>query len=235
MTAASGLKFFSTTAHPCSYLPGEQAITLFADPKSQMSRSMYTELSDLGFRRSGNYVYRPHCEGCQACVPVRIPVDRFQPNRQQSRIWKRNQDVTVATCGPAFREEHYALYAEYINSRHSDGDMYPPSVEQYSSFLTADWGETFFCEFRLEGRLIGVAVCDKLDNGLSAVYTFYDPKEARRSLGAFAILWQIEETRRLGLPSLYLGYWIKNCQKMNYKIAYRPIELLINNEWLTAR
>jgi len=135
-----------------------------------------------------------------------------------------------------FREEHYALYAEYINSRHSDGDMYPPSVDQYSSFLTAEWGETLFLEFRnAEKRLLAVAVCDRLDNGLSAVYTFYDPSESRRSLGAFAILWQIEETRRMQLPSLYLGYWIKNCQKMSYKIAYRPIELLINNEWLAAR
>ncbi len=235
MTAASGLKFFSTTSHPCSYLPGEQAITLFADPKSRMSRAMYTELSDLGFRRSGNYVYRPHCEGCQACVPVRLPVARFHPNRQQSRIWKKNQDIEVTTVASDFQDEHYRLYASYINARHSDGDMYPPSVEQYCSFLTAEWGDTQFYEFRLQGRLIAVAVCDRLDNGLSAVYTFYDPQEDRRSLGSYAILWQIEECRRLGLPSLYLGYWIKNSQKMNYKIAYRPIELLINNEWLTAR
>jgi arginyl-tRNA--protein-N-Asp/Glu arginylyltransferase len=235
MTAASGLKFFSTTAHPCSYLQGEEAITLFADPKSRMSRTVYTELSDLGFRRSGNYVYRPHCEGCQACVPVRIPVKRFIPNRQQMRVWRRNQDIDVVACAPDFREEHYALYAEYINNRHSDGDMYPPSVDQYSSFLTAEWGDTVFYEFRHQGRLLGVAVCDRLDNGLSAVYTFYDPAESRRSLGTFAILWQIEETRRQHLYGLYLGYWIKNCQKMNYKIAYRPIELLINNEWLAAR
>jgi arginine-tRNA-protein transferase len=236
MTAASGLKFFSTTAHPCSYLQGEEAITLFADPKSRMNRAMYTELSDLGFRRSGNYVYRPHCEGCQACVPVRIPVRQFQPTRQQLKVWRRNQDLVVSSGTSTFKEEHYALYADYINSRHSDGDMFPPSVDQYSSFLTAEWGETLFLEFRTtEGRLLAVAVCDRLDNGLSAVYTFYDPRASRRSLGAFAILWQIEETKRLNLPSLYLGYWIKNCQKMSYKIAYRPIELLINNEWLAAR
>jgi arginine-tRNA-protein transferase len=113
--------------------------------------------------------------------------------------------------------------------------MYPPSVEQYGSFLTSDWSDTCFYEFRKGGRLLAIAVCDLLENGLSAVYTFFDPDEARRSLGTYAILWQIEETKRRALSSLYLGYWIKNCQKMGYKIAFRPIELLINNEWLTAR
>lgn len=232
---ATGVKFFSTTVHPCSYLEGEQAITLFADPKSRMDRRLYTELSDLGFRRSGNYVYRPHCSHCNACVPVRIPVGRFEPNRQQQRVWKRNADLTVRVMAPAFHDDHYALYARYINERHSDGDMYPPSVEQFNSFLTSEWSETRFYEFRAGDKLVAVAVCDLLEEGLSAVYTFFDPDEAQRSLGAYAILWEIEETRRLGLGSLYLGYWIKNCQKMNYKIAYRPIELLINNEWLTAR
>ncbi|HEX4870251.1 MAG TPA: arginyltransferase [Moraxellaceae bacterium] len=232
---ATGVKFFSTTAHPCSYLEGEQAITLFADPKSRMDGRLYSELSDLGFRRSGNYVYRPHCNHCNACVPVRIPVERFAPNRQQQRVWRRNADLTVCALVPAFREDHYALYERYITERHSDGDMYPPSEEQFNSFLTSDWSDTRFYEFRAGDKLVAVAVCDVLDDGLSAVYTFFDPDEAQRSLGAYAILWEIEETRRLGLASLYLGYWIKHCQKMSYKIAYRPIELLINNEWLTAR
>lgn len=232
---ATGVKFFSTTAHACSYLPGEQAITLFADPKSRMDQRLYSELSDLGFRRSGNYVYRPHCSHCNACVAVRIPVEQFVPNRQQQRTWKRNQDLSVRLLPPDFSTEHYALYARYISERHSDGDMYPPSVEQYGSFLTSEWAETCFYEFRSGDRLVAIAVCDRLEDGLSAVYTFYDPDEAKRSLGTYAILWQIEETKRLSLSSLYLGYWIKNCQKMSYKIAFRPIELLINNEWLTAR
>ncbi|MFN3587131.1 MAG: arginyltransferase [Moraxellaceae bacterium] len=232
---APGVKFFSTTAHACSYLPGEQAITLFADPKSRMDRRVYTELSDLGFRRSGNYVYRPHCATCQACVPVRIPVATFRPNRQQSRVWKRNHDLRVVARDGSFREAHYALYERYIAARHHDGDMYPPSAEQYASFLTSDWSDTCFYEFHAGEKLVAVAVCDVMENGLSAVYTFYDPEEERRSLGTYAILWQIEEARRIGLPSLYLGYWIKNSRKMNYKIGFRPIELLINNEWLTAR
>ncbi|MGB4342100.1 MAG: arginyltransferase [Moraxellaceae bacterium] len=232
---APGIKFFSTTAHACSYLPGKQAVTLFADPKTNMDRRLYTDLSDLGFRRSGNYVYRPHCGSCQACVAIRIPVDRFEPNRQQLRVWKKNQDLNVLVCDARFREEHYELYEHYINARHYDGDMYPPSVEQYASFLTSDWSETCFVEFRLDGKLLAVAVCDELENGLSAVYTFYDPDYEKRSLGTFAILWQIEETRRRQLHSLYLGYWIRDCQKMSYKIAFRPIELLINGEWLAAR
>lgn len=232
---ATGVKFFSTTAHPCSYLEGEQAITLFADPKSRMDGRLYSELSDLGFRRSGNYVYRPHCKHCNACVPVRIPVNRFEPNRQQARVLRRNADVTVRTVPATFHQEHYDLYERYICERHSDGDMYPPSEEQFNSFLTSEWSDTRFYEFRAGDKLLAVAVCDLLEEGLSAVYTFFDPDEEKRSLGAFAILWEIEEAKRLGLPSLYLGYWIKHCQKMSYKIAYRPIELLINNEWLTAR
>lgn len=231
---APGIKFFSTTSHACSYLPGKKAVTLFADPKTRMDARLYTDLSDLGFRRSGNYVYRPHCNGCDACVPVRLPVARFCMNRQQRRVWRRNQDLQVRVLMPDFCAEHYALYERYINARHDDGDMYPPSMEQYASFLTSDWSDTCFFEFRAGDRLVAIAVCDVLENGLSAVYTFFDPDEAARSLGTYAILWQIEATRQRGLASLYLGYWIKNCQKMNYKIAFRPIELLINNEWLTA-
>ena len=232
---ATGIKFFSTTTHVCSYLTGEQAVTLFADPKCHMSLRLYTDLSDLGFRRSGNYVYRPHCSACNACVAVRIPVERFQMNRQQQRVWRHNNDMVVRTLPPEFREDHYALYDRYISERHKDGDMYPPSPEQYNSFLISEWADTCFFEFRVGEKLIAVAVCDALSNGLSAVYTFFDPDAASRSPGSFAILWQIEEARRRHLPSLYLGYWIKNCQKMSYKIAYRPIELLINNEWMTAR
>jgi arginyl-tRNA--protein-N-Asp/Glu arginylyltransferase len=220
---------------PAAICRASRAVTLFADPKTSMDRRLYSELSDLGFRRSGNYVYRPHCGSCQACVAIRIPVERFTPNRQQLRVWKKNQDINVQWCDARFREEHYALYERYINARHADGDMYPPSVEQYASFLTSDWSKTSFIEFRLHEKLLAVAVCDELEGGLSAVYTFYDPEYEKRSLGTYAVLWQIEESRRRQLPSLYLGYWIRDCQKMSYKIAFRPIELLINGEWLVAR
>src|SRR5690606_22555658 len=179
-----------------------------------------------------SHLYRPQCALCQACISCRIPVDHFYPNRSQRRCWQRNQDLTISVVSNINTDEHYDLYADYIIRRHSDGDMFPPSQTQYEAFLTSEWGVTQYLEFRLKEKLIGVAVCDRLDDGLSAVYTFYDPDQIRRSLGVFAILAQIDKARALGLPHLYLGYWIKQCEKMRYKIQYRPLELLINRRWM---
>lgn len=232
MTELAHLKFYATQPHACSYLPREQATTLFLDPSQPMDAGVYAELSDMGFRRSGDHLYRPHCQHCRACVPARIPAAEFQPDRQQKRILKRNADLQVRRLEAGFEEEHYALYARYIEVRHADGDMYPPSREQYLSFLVRDLPFTRFYEFRLGERLMAVAVTDELPNGLSAVYTFYDPDEERRSLGRYAILWQIGETARRGLKAVYLGYWIKDCRKMNYKTQYRPLELLVNQRWV---
>jgi leucyl-tRNA---protein transferase len=230
MTELARLKFYATQPHACSYLPGEQATTLFLDPSQPMDVQVYADLSEMGFRRSGDHLYRPHCLKCDACTPARIPVARFLPNRQQKRIFKRNADLQVEAVKPAFSEENFDLYQRYIEQRHADGDMYPPSRDQFSTFLVRDLAFSRFYEFRLDGRLLAVAVTDVLPNGLSAVYTFYDPDEERRSLGRYAILWQIAEARRLELDALYLGYWIKNCKKMNYKTEYRPIEPLNQSE-----
>lgn len=232
MTELARLKFYATQPHPCSYLPAEQATTLFLDPSQPMDAQVYAQLSDMGFRRSGDHLYRPHCQQCRACVPARIPVNDFLPDRQQKRILKRNAHLEVRSLPADFEEEHYALYARYIEGRHADGDMYPPSREQYLSFLVRDLPFTRFYEFREDGRLLAVAVTDVLPNGLSAVYTFYDPDEEKRSLGRYAILWQIGETARLGLDAVYLGYWIKDCRKMSYKTQYRPLELLVNSRWV---
>ncbi len=232
MTELARLKFYATQPHPCSYLLEEQAITLFLDPSQPMDADMYAELSELGFRRSGDHLYRPHCQRCTACVPARIPAARFAPNRQQRRILKRNESLEVRAAKPCFNEEYYQLYARYIEQRHADGDMYPPSREQFSTFLVRDLSFSCFFEFREQGRLLAIAVTDVLPNGLSAVYTFYDPDEERRSLGRYAILWQIGEALRLDLQAVYLGYWIKNCRKMNYKTQYRPIELFVNQRWV---
>ncbi|WP_454255478.1 arginyltransferase [Pseudomonas sp. Marseille-Q8238] len=232
MTELARLKFYATQPHPCSYLPEEQATTLFLDPSQPMDVQVYAELSEMGFRRSGDHLYRPHCQRCTACVPARIPAAQFTPTRQQKRILKRNADISVAAAQPAFNEEYYALYARYIEQRHADGDMHPPSRDQFSTFLIRDLPFSRFYEFRVSGRLLAVAVTDVLPNGLSAVYTFYDPDEERRSLGRFAILWQIAEAERLGLEAVYLGYWIKNCRKMSYKTQYRPIELFVNQRWV---
>lgn len=233
MTELARLKFYATQPHTCSYLPEEQATTLFLDPSQPMDVQVYADLSEMGFRRSGDHLYRPHCQKCDACTAARIPAALFVPNRQQKRIFKRNSDLTVQAVKPGFSEEHFDLYQRYIEQRHADGDMFPPSREQFSTFLVRDLPFSTFYEFRLDNRLMAVAVTDVLPNGLSAVYTFYEPSEERRSLGRFGILWQIAEAQRLGLEALYLGYWIKNCKKMNYKTEYRPIELLINQRWST--
>lgn len=231
MTELARLKFYATQPHPCSYLPDEQATTLFLDPSQPMDIELYAQLSTLGFRRSGDHLYRPHCQNCQACVPARIPAGRFSPNRQQRKILRRNADLKVGWAAPRLTEEYYDLYLRYIETRHADGDMYPPSREQFDTFLVSDLPYSRFIEFRLDEQLLAVAVTDILPNGLSAVYTFFDPQQEQRSLGRFAILWQITEARRMGLHALYLGYWIRNCRKMAYKTQYRPIELLVNQRW----
>lgn len=233
MTELSDLKFYATRPHTCSYLPEEQATTLFLDPAQPMETQLYARLSDIGFRRSGEHLYRPHCDHCNACIPCRIPALDFRLNRQYRRVIHRNADLQISTVKPSLTEENYALYHRYIEQRHADGDMYPPCRDQFSSFLVRNLPFTVFYEFRHHERLLAVAVTDILPNGLSAVYTFYDPEEEQRSLGRFAILWQIAECRRLQLPAVYLGYWIKNCRKMNYKTQYRPLELFIGQRWVT--
>jgi arginine-tRNA-protein transferase len=226
------LKVYTTYPHRCSYLEGEEATTLFIDPRQNVDQTLYSNLSMLGFRRSGNHIYRPHCSHCNACVPARIPVADFQPNRNQRRCSKRNGDLEVqARRGIIGDDESYALYDRYIRQRHADGDMYPPDRDQFESFLNDPWDCTEYLQFRKEGRLIAVAVVDVMIDGLSAIYTFYDPDEDARSLGRYAILWQVERCREEGLPYVYLGYWIRSCRKMAYKADYQPLEVLINNQW----
>lgn len=231
MTAPSGLKFFSTPPHACSYLDDEQAITLFADPEAAITNSTYHQLSMYGFRRSGNYIYKPQCATCHACLSVRVPVNDFQASRQQRRVWKNNQDLLVRKVPATYVQAHYDLYAKYISVRHADGDMYPPSVAQYVSFLFADWSETWLYEFYEHDKLVAVAVCDVLKNGLSAVYTFYDCDAEKRSLGTYAVLWQIAEAQKLKLSFVYLGYWVEKSRKMTYKTHFQPLEALIDQLW----
>lgn len=227
------LRFFLTVPHACSYLSGREATTLFLDPQESPGQGVYDALALLGFRRSGRHLYRPHCEGCSACTSVRIPVADFTPNRSQRRLLKRNADLTLHLRPAVYEAEHYALYADYIRTRHADGDMYPPSHEQYRTFLTLDQQYARLLEFRLDGALVAVTAFDRLEHGLSAIYTFFDPSEAmeQRSLGTFAVLSLVERARRQGLPHLYLGYWIRECRKMNYKQAFRPLEMLDGRHW----
>ncbi|MFT6255305.1 MAG: arginine-tRNA-protein transferase [Granulosicoccus sp.] len=226
------LQFFQTQPHSCSYLENETASTVFLNPKQSIDRALYSQLSEYGFRRSGTHVYKPLCENCDACIPMRIPVNLFKPSRSQKRTWKRNKDLSIHRVDSIDTAEHYSLYEQYIRIRHKDGDMYPPSESQFKSFLGSSWHCANYYELRCDGQLIATTVVDTMDNGLSAVYTYYDPAEDKRSLGSFVILYLVEEAKRLKLPSVYLGYWIKNSSKMNYKSAYRPLEIQSGSQWV---
>ncbi len=226
------LRFYQTLPHACSYLDDQEATTLFLDPQQGVTAEVYDALTQVGFRRSGEHIYRPHCDTCNACKSVRVRVAEFKPSRQQLRTLKRNQDLSWQVLPTTYSDEHYQLYEKYINSRHADGDMHPATKEQFRSFLLVnkDWAK--LAEFRdPSGKLVAVAALDKLKDGLSAIYTFFDPEEKRRSLGVFAVLWQLEQAASLELPYVYLGYWIKTCRKMNYKQAYQPLEILEKQQW----
>ncbi|WP_166255360.1 arginyltransferase [Marinobacter salicampi] len=231
MSSLKTLVFFATPAHECSYLDDREATTMFVDPRANVDKKLYSQLTALGFRRSGSHYYRPHCEQCNACVPVRLDAREFRPDRSQKRVIKRNADLSFNLVPARFSEGYYALYARYIEERHFDGDMYPPTREQFASFLVDGATESYFLEMRKGELLVGLAVIDALDDGLSAIYTIFEPEENSRSLGTLAVLWQIEEAVRRNLPYVYLGYWIKECRKMSYKTRFRPIEALLDGRW----
>ncbi len=223
--------FYATPPYQCSYLPDKQAVTLFVDPSLPKSQNVYANLSSAGFRRSGEHLYRPRCLHCSDCIPVRIPVADFQTRRNQRRTWNTNQDLSVSVVKPHFEQEHFYLYRRYLKSRHRDGGMDQPTPQSYLDFLTSTWTETQFYEMRLRDQLVAVAIVDRMKDALSAVYTFYEPTLPQRSLGRYAILLEIEETRRLDLKWLYLGYWIRRCQNMRYKDEYQPLEYYFDGRW----
>jgi arginine-tRNA-protein transferase len=214
------LDFYQDQVHTCSYLEGKQARNLYPDPYKSVDKALYSRLIQYGFRRSGDHIYRPYCPECEACVPVRINTDEFQANRSQSRCLKRNQDIQTKLVPARFSEEHFALYSRYLTRRHQGGGMDNPSQDNYKNFLFSTWCDTGLLECRLNGQLVAVAVTDFVYDGASAFYTFYDPDFPQRSLGTYAILQQIELAKTYGLTWLYLGYWIEDCAKMNYKTKF---------------
>lgn len=228
----SQVQFFLTPKHPCSYLSRANAQTLFYDPRKVITTDTYQALTDQGFRRSGSHLYRPHCSDCNACIPTRVPVAQFQPRRSQKRVARRNADLHVKVEEATFSRRHYHLYERYISLRHADGDMYPASEDQYRSFLLSLWSNSVFISLYQDDRLLSVAVTDKQPRGLSAIYTFFEPSAGHRSLGVMSILSQIALCKEWDLPYLYLGYWIKDCDKMNYKTEYRPTEMFVNDQWV---
>jgi len=225
------LRFFATAPRACSYLPDRSAISVFADPDARLSPAVYQQLAGFGFRRSGNDLYVPACPGCAECIPVRVPVRQFRRSRNQQKLWNRNRDLSIAVLPAGYRDEHFRLYARYLGSRHPGGGMDQPTPEDYLNFLTSSWCETLFVEFRLQDTPVAVAVTDRLPNALSAVYTFFEPRLARRSLGTYAVLRQIEFARDLGCDWHYLGYWIPGCGKMAYKNRFRPLQAYQHGKW----
>ncbi len=225
------LQFYITSPYACSYLPDRQARSQVATPGYLIDNRVYGELIKLGFRRSGLYTYRPYCDRCRACVPVRLLVDHFAPNRAQRRALKRHGELVARGTEPKYDPEHYQLYRRYQARRHPGGGMDQDSRDQFSHFLLQSNVSTKLIEFREGGALRMLSVVDQLGDGLSSVYTFYDPDIPGTSFGTYNILWQAQLCRELGLPHLYLGYWIAQSRKMAYKVNFQPLEGLINGRW----
>jgi len=227
----TSIPLYLNAPHSCSYLEDKSAQFAYVHPDIALNTTLYEQLIEQGFRRSGNHVYRPYCTNCTHCISTRLAVEKFKPSRQQRRTFKKNTDLKITLKPALFEQAHFDLYQHYQRSRHAESDMANTTPDEYINFLKSDWCNTLFIEFTLADELAGVAIVDLFDNALSAVYTFFDPKFSARSLGVYAVLWQIEHAKTVGLDWVYLGYWIKECQKMSYKTNYQPIQGFINNEW----
>ena len=228
------LEFYITPEHSCAYLDDKQSKTLFMSPETAPNERLYDRLINNGFRRSGDHIYRPHCDDCKACISIRIPCDTFTPSKQQKRCAKKGLRFSQRLQPACFDQQHYELFERYINARHTDGDMYPTSEKQYREFLLSDWLNTQFLDL-LEpttGNLVACLVFDEISSGTSAIYSFFDPDYSQFSPGRLLVLKLVNITRQKQLEYVYLGYWIKNCRKMSYKGEYRPIECFTDDHWV---
>lgn len=236
------LQFYVTTPYACGYLPNKMAQSLIATPHHLVDAKIYNGLIQQGFRRSGKFAYRPHCDLCNACIPTRIILADFVPSRSQKRAYKQHADLTARIIPLGYHQEHFELYASYQAARHAEPENFSADavnldqnreVEQYHQFLCQSNVESLMIEFRdAENQLKIVSVVDIVRDGVSAVYTFYDTSDIKASFGTYSIMWQTEWTKNFNLPYLYLGYWIAESQKMAYKQAFKPQQKLIDGEWM---
>ena len=226
-------QFFYTTAPlPCPYLPGRTERKIVTELSGTEAEALHERLSRAGFRRSHNIAYAPVCPGCQACVPIRVVSEDFTPDRTQRRILRANADLTVSEMPARATAEQFTLFQRYQKNRHADGDMAAMGYYDYRAMIEDTPISTGLLEFRdARDRLLGACLTDWLADGLSAVYSFFDTDEDKRSLGTFAVLWLIGRARSLGLPYVYLGYWVPESRKMAYKARFRPSEILISGAW----
>ena len=239
-------EFYVTAPQPCPYIAGQHERKLFTHLTHDKPRALIDNLLKSGFRRSQNIAYMPYCDQCQQCVSVRVAVNEFEPSRSFRRITDRNQDLMARRLAPVPTSEQYSLFRDYIDARHGDGGMADMTVLDFAMMIEDSIIDTFITEYRLkpdplsnaprgETPLTAVALCDRLSDGISMVYSFYDPTEATRSLGTYMILEHIAQVQRLGLPYLYLGYWIEGSRKMSYKARFRPQERLGPDGWVRQR
>ncbi len=221
-----------SSPHDCGYFRDRQASTLFLDPKEKVNLPTYSQLLNIGFRRSGKLIYRPHCQKCNQCIPLRISTTKFTPNRSHKRILNKNKAVQYQLLNCGFSEKHFELYKRYLQARHPDGGMEKHTKLDYFESMIATEVRTMIIEFSLNRQLVAVSITDVLNNGLSAVYTFFDPQLSKKlSLGVFAIIKQIELAKSMNRGWLYLGYWIHNSQKMAYKSRFNAAQILKNGKW----
>lgn len=226
----AAIQFYETSTYPCSYIKGNTARSLVATSR-HMKTSYYNALTEKGFRRSGTFIYRPHCDACQACTPIRLPVDQFKATRSQRRTFKHYAHLQVQRKALAWNEEHFELYRRYQAQRHTGSEMDNDDKSTYIQFLLSSPVQSALYEFRDQSELKMVALVDELEDGLSAVYTFFDPDSS--GLGTYGILWQIAFCRSIEKTWLYLGYWIEQSRKMAYKTRFSPYQLYLDGAWMT--
>lgn len=225
------IRLFETVIDDCPYLDDQQSASILVDPDHEIEPALFSMLSRSGFRRSGNMLYAPKCPNCKACVSVRIPAARFKASRSQRRVWKKNGDIKVTVENVRYESEHFDLYLKYQQHRHADSSMCDDDPEKYIGFIESSYAASKFLCMHRDGELIGISVLDQFEGGLSAVYTFFDPQYSHLSLGTYAILYTVKLARLHDIPFVYLGYWIDQSRKMDYKRKFKPLQGYIDKKW----